>query len=555
MHTCFILESLGRSTVALNSVLGGFYTSFGGKPLHALRLTYTENLIEKSVDFPLNHVGTKYLGDGVACFSFTCRVEVEGSVSVTELKILSDTGEEVNVATLSEPFTVDGEGCVHVCAYVQINCEGFTLCPSPEKFFEYLYGVKTGTVTAKTDSGKIDVMVEKTEGKVIISADANSVSESEKMLFLCDNAPVFYVEAENQTAQTVEVTSIGHLLPRVPFGVEITQIAGGAVTLSDIAKRCVGCEVGAPLGFYSPFEFSFDKFRCSPCGNYVAFPTVNGWMMLKRGVEGFYCTNFFAEHLTASVVDCAFLDGKIYVLSTEGVKIVDCESGVEEFSSTYDITASRIFAVKPNRIILMKDTLVNCYSLEDSSTLIYQTVIEGAFCDYDFLTDTFTVISDSQIVQYKNTGDTYTRIKENIAIPISGLNGISARWGKVVATYQDGYEVVDLFKKTRTRYSVKGGKNYKCFNGGSLLAVTRQNGTDVHYLEPSEGDKLFSIDLGGEVFITPSGAIVKDKFYPFTASFNSFEINSNTDSGEFTILKEVPYFPQETVVLSFEAVV
>ena len=120
--------------------------------------------------------------------------------------------------------------------------------------------------------------------------------------------------------------------------------------------------------------------------------------------------------------------------------------------------------------------------------------------------------------------------------------------------------------KTGTRWStclkrqerdilLREEKNYKCFNGGSLLAVTRQNGTDVHYLEPSEGDKLFSIDLGGEVFITPSGVIVKDKFYPFTASFNSFEINSNTDSGEFTVLKEVPYFPQETVILSFEAVV
>ena len=66
---------------------------------------------------------------------------------------------------------------------------------------------------------------------------------------------------------------------------------------------------------------------------------------------------------------------------------------------------------------------------------------------------------------------------------------------------------------------------------------------------------MFSVEQVVEVFILPTGVIVKDKFYPFTYSFNAFEINSAEDRGEFTILKETPYFPQETVVLSFEAVV
>ena len=307
MHTQFVLKGSGKSCVLFNSVESGYLASFGSKPFDAIGVTVNYGENSNFIKLPVTYCGAKYLGEGSAALTFTALLDSASGSAVESICFLSDIGQAVNMAD-GQSFVLDGKTEIIATVYVKILGD-VSLSLHPESLFEWLFGVRECALGCEVIGGSggenILVTFQKTEQTVSISVEINEDVVGEKLAITCDKGAVLYFDAPSVTAGEEKAVAISGVVQDVEDGLEITHIAGSAVTSSEIASISLGRSLGKSTPFPSLF-LGVGRVESSLDGKSLAVFSENGVTLYSQDGEGFKCVNPFAPYFSQKADDCFF---------------------------------------------------------------------------------------------------------------------------------------------------------------------------------------------------------------------------------------------------------
>lgn len=559
MHTEFVIKGK-KITSGFNMVNSGFITSFraGGNIFKWITIYYKVGEISLSANLVAEHLSTTYLGSGKVCFAFQCKFNGDGA-EVTSIAFKSEDGSIINVAQVDD-MVIEGEVTVLANAYAKIQ-GGVTFTYNPTSFFEYLFGLKQCSLTAFLQGDEcayggvpVSVSVDRDEEALIFNLNLPDGAIGKNIVFFCDKAPVFKISADLKRVGTANVQPVNRVLS-VDGGVEITEKAGSAVSVSDVTVHLVASSVGGEEIFPLPFNFNLEKVVCNASGNAVAIKHPYGLGLVLKG-ERDVCVSPFKPALMDSGIKSFCISGEEAFILSKKLTIVSIADGsvTKEFELSKEF--EEVFAFDNSVILCDKDGFCIYTIVNDTLNLSSSNPVENGRYVFDEESLTLTVITKTGIFQYVFTGGTFVTTSTEMQTGIDSALCYGGRLGRCVLVFEDFVRDYNLLDGVQKDVTYAGSKKIYVDRSGTFLSVYYGNYTDVLVFSSLGYTSIGRVETTSQAIACAYGVILSNgKFCPYPETKNLFEATSAVVANSYTAYKETAYFSANSVLLTFEAVV
>ncbi|MBQ7165197.1 MAG: hypothetical protein IJR61_07690 [Clostridia bacterium] len=557
MHTHFIVIS-GGAVRCFNTVRSQFANSFGAETLFSqIEVVYRKDGYNRVSAGAAEYLGGEYLGDGKACLSFSRTFDAGDGATLSSLSFKTSGGNSVNTASVYKGIEISGETQILARAYMKINGGKIIFGKDPLPLFEALAGLTSPEFSAvltdepfpSSKEGGFAVTPE-TNGGISFAIEGDG-SQKEYAAFFAQDRHIFSVKAELVSASEEEIVPSERMIISECADAEITNTAGSALTDASAFTRIVGGSFAPPVKFLSPFVYGAAVFNAT--GSAAAVVHENGVILFKKD-KGYLPVNALSQDFYGKKVKCAaFSENYLFALKSGKLDRFSVARG--ELGNSYTVADEfeKVFAVNDTTVILVRNTGFSVYTLQANTITLAQTVsLSGAEYSFDASTRTLTAVTAGGIDQYRFTGSSFVQNNSIVATGISGATGVGGRWGKAFVLFGTSVFVYDTIEKVGKYVSFSG----KATSDGSGVYFVVPSGREkTVYRLDGEPVRIGSVKADGDVIPCLSGVLAGLDFYPFAKKVSRFEIFEDPIAEKYSVYSEAPYFAEDPLTLSFEAIV
>jgi len=560
MHTEFLISSESGGRKLTNKVTASYPTAFGkGVNLFdGMTVFYAAGGMSLSRTVACEHLSTTYIGNGEVCFTFRSIFDAGNGALIKKICFKAGDGQLINTAETESAIDCVGETCIFAKAYAQINGNA-VLSDSPEAFFERLFGLKGSELQACVcdslssqfnEATAVSVSEETSSGRQIISATVKKAMDGKYVVFFCDKRPVFAIEADLVSAESGEAEVVGQTIYGGVYGVEITDLAGSADTLSILAERRIGHTLGSAVDVFLPFKFSAGDVKHSPSGNTVAVKTANGIFLLKKNGGLKPVGRLLKETMGGKVKDFALSEGRLFVLA-DTLLCYDSATGNLLHNYAYTVTCSGVFAVDNETVILTDVNGFYVFSATSELTQVSsESIADVRFC-FDGHTSVMTSVTAERIVQYKFSGTGYTSQPYVLGVDLSSFDAVAARQGVFVMLSKGVLTVVYLYTGEAYTHYLPNAQIILC-EGGHFITANGSGECALYQIKGADLKRVTTLESPAVAF--PLGVLCEDAvFYPFALCETVFELGGDLSASGIILYSETPYFAKDSINLTMEA--
>ena len=557
MHTEFKIVSAGGVYGCENTVSAEYPSVFGqGRVFDKIKIVVSDGNEQQNIFAEAKHLSTEYLGEGGACMTYNAIFELENA-NIISVSLVSDGGTVVNVANLSGATAI-GRTEIYARAYVKINGNGIIFAHGAARLFDVLFdgnkakitAVPSDDIVANYSANAVSAGVVRGENAVAISVDT-AEDEGQYMAFFADKQHIFSVKATAQRVDTQWVNAACSTVGPISYGVELYDLVGSALVGNGAVARSVADRVLPEENFPAPF--SYTRVKCSEDNTYFALCGEEGITVMKKTEVGYRAVNPFEETLKfAGIKDFCFLGDTLCVLADKLYAIyADTAEIMAEFP--LNTAAEKLFVPFNYIAVLAGSEGVSVYTLDENDNIQEETlpIFASHYC-YDKVSQTFTAVSDEGIFQYSIIENDVETENLQTYVDTRGIVSVCGRRGKVAVIYQSYIKIYDVRTGVVITKNFIGADSIKADDSATVFTVTSGTVTTIYRLD-EDMLEIGSVINSGEVFPFERAIIRSDgKMHSLCGTEVRFELSFVAEN-MYDVYREVPFFANESIILTFEA--
>lgn len=576
MHNHFIVKTIGDSVIGqkdksafirekqgeliFNTVNSAYAAQFlsAEKAVDKILLDYTENGTAKQISKNAKVSSTRTISDSMLEVSFSAEFSFNSSVELESLSLVSSNGVKINEAQAGDGVSLGKDTEVTCVVYFTFNSSVNACKEGLCDLVLHLLGVRKAELTACVVNGLSEYSsqlfsVTKEIGSEYVSLKTTLEEQVDGEYFVlrANGFPALYKKAEKNTVNTVNLTSIGNVLPITRGAKEISVIADGAVKKSDVFVRRVASKTLDRVSVLRPFAAK-NKCAVSKDGKYLAIAHADGLTLFVKD-EAYRAVNVFSNLLYGKQYKALAYSGNKLFAIENGMIVFNADTGEKICEYSMPIAAEEVFACGENKVILCGNDGFCVCNVQTEVVADYLVNLSGAKYAYDELTKTLSVFTASGVYQYSIGSESY-EVKQYVTeIDLSSLVSVGGRCGRAFITMENGVEIFDTQSSTRTYKNFPMAEGVYASKDGVYFCVAQ--GDEVGVYRYDNGFVSIGSATGRILSVDSCGVLTEDGFFPFADLQNRFEIAVCPSGGTYTVYVEVPYFEAEPVFFKLKGVV
>ena len=179
--------------------------------------------------------------------------------------------------------------------------------------------------------------------------------------------------------------------------------------------------------------------------------------------------------------------------------------------------------------------------------------IANALYGFDRVSGTLTAVTVEGVTQMRIAGGSVETKSFPTPVNTDGITAVCGRWGRAALVYTRSVCHLDLFAQSLIFRTFRGN-GMKADASGTVFVNNTDTGCGVYRFD-EDYVHIGTVSSSGTFMPTEAGIIsTSGEIYPFDRFALRWELlTDEVSQNGYSVYKEVPYFAEDSIVLSFEA--